>query len=101
MKNYYHILGLPNLVSTLEVRAAYRKLALVHHPDRGGDQEKMKEINEAYEFLTKHKEEYDQQFRPRRPQVVRTGFTIIVGGFGKSWEFNGATSTGNWSSTNY
>jgi hypothetical protein len=34
------------------VRAAYKALALTHHPDRGGSAEKMKSLNEAYRKLT-------------------------------------------------
>ncbi|CAG8823703.1 35714_t:CDS:2, partial [Racocetra persica] len=36
-----------------EITSAYRKLALVHHPDKGGSNEKFQEINEAYENLMK------------------------------------------------
>lgn len=75
-----------------EIKAAYRKLALVHHPDRGGNEEKMKEVNEAYEFLVKNKERYDQNFKPARPQVRDYGFTIIVGGMG-GWNNSGTTAT--------
>jgi len=39
------------------VKAAYRALALIHHPDRGGDEEILKEINSAYETITEAKKE--------------------------------------------
>lgn len=96
MKNYYHILGLSNWATTAEIRKAYRALALRNHPDRGGSEEKMKEINGAYEYLMKNKEQYDLELRPIRPQVITNGFTIIVGGFDRSWSFNGnfTTTTG-------
>lgn len=97
MKNYYHILGLPNLSSILEVKSAYRKLALKFHPDRGGDQEKMKEINEAYEYIVKNKEMYDNTLRLR---PVR-GFTIIVGGWERSWEFDNSGTVATTSSGGY
>jgi curved DNA-binding protein CbpA len=91
VKNHYQILGLQNFASISEVRRAYRGLALKHHPDRGGDEEKMKEISNAYQFLLQNKERYDEQLRPRKPILVQTGFTIVVNGFG--YGFENATST--------
>lgn len=62
-KDYYKILGVAKGASQDEIKKAYRKLAHQHHPDKsGGDAEKFKEINEAYQVLsddTKRKQ-YDQ-----------------------------------------
>jgi len=44
-------LGVEKSASQSEIRKAYRKLARTHHPDRGGDEEKFKEIQKAYETL--------------------------------------------------
>ena len=52
MSKYHSILGLQPNASEKEIKQAYRKLALTHHPDQGGSQEKFVEINEAYEVLT-------------------------------------------------
>ena len=39
-----------------EIREAFRRLAMIHHPDRGGNSETMKEISWAYEILKKKKQ---------------------------------------------
>ena len=50
--NPYVVLGLPAQgASKAEVKKAYRRLAKENHPDLGGDEKRMKLINEAYEFL--------------------------------------------------
>lgn len=50
-KNFYDILGVPKGSAKDVVSKAYKKLAVKHHPDRGGNAEKMKEINEAWDTL--------------------------------------------------
>jgi molecular chaperone DnaJ len=54
-RDYYDVLGLQRGASDSDLKAAYRKLAMKHHPDRNpGDQHcelRFKEINEAYEVL--------------------------------------------------
>lgn len=50
--DYYNILGIDRNASEADIKQAYRKLAMRHHPDRGGDQEKFKEIQEAYATLS-------------------------------------------------
>lgn len=48
---YYELLGVTKDASADELKKAHRKLALKLHPDKGGDPEKFKEINEAYDVL--------------------------------------------------
>ena len=64
LPNYYLILGLTNDSSQSEIKNQYRKLAKQYHPDRNKDssEEKMAEINKAYEVLSdrKLKSEYDK-----------------------------------------
>jgi DnaJ-class molecular chaperone len=50
--DYYTTLGLQRGASDAEIKKAYRSMAMKHHPDRGGDEKKFKEISQAYEFLT-------------------------------------------------
>ena len=49
--DYYKRLGVNKNASPEEIKKAYKKLAMQHHPDRGGDQKKFQEINEAYDTL--------------------------------------------------
>jgi molecular chaperone DnaJ len=55
-RDYYEVLGLNKDASEEEIKKAYRKLAMKHHPDRNPDskdgEEKFKEAKEAYEVLT-------------------------------------------------
>ena len=64
LPNYYLVLGLTNDSSQAEIKTQYRKLAKQYHPDRNKDstEEKMAEINKAYEVLSdkKLKTEYDK-----------------------------------------
>lgn len=52
MKKHYDILGISQNASPDEIKKAYRKLAIKEHPDKGGDPEKFKQINEAYGILS-------------------------------------------------
>lgn len=74
-RDYYEVLGVSKSASADEIKKAFRKQAVQHHPDKeGGDETKFKEINEAYEVLK------DQQKRQRYDQFGHAG----VGGNGGS-----------------
>lgn len=61
-KDYYAILGVPKTASPDEIKKAFRRLAHEHHPDKGGDDKKFKDVNEAYQVLgdPKKRATYDQ-----------------------------------------
>lgn len=62
-RDYYEILGVNKSATDAEIKKAYRKAAMEHHPDKhGGDDAKIKEINEAYETLkdSQKRAAYDQ-----------------------------------------
>ncbi|ADE19519.1 DnaJ C-terminal domain-containing protein [Mycoplasma crocodyli] len=61
-KDYYEILGVSKNADTKTIKTAYRKLAMQHHPDKTQDpssDQKMREINEAYETLSDEKKRKD------------------------------------------
>ena len=67
MTNPYSVLGVSQTASEDEIKQAYRKLAKQHHPDRGGDEEKFKAVNEAYDNIKNpqpKQPEYPQGFGP-------------------------------------
>lgn len=67
-RDYYEVLGVKKDASPDEIKKAFRRLAVQHHPDKeGGDEAKFKEINEAYEVLK------DQSKRQRYDQFGHAG----------------------------
>lgn len=76
-KDYYDTLGVARNASAEEIKRAYRKLAHQHHPDKaGGNEEKFKEVNEAYQVLS------DEQKRARYDKFGDTGGSNGGPGFG-------------------
>jgi len=60
--DYYECLGVSRNASEKELKKAYKTKSMKHHPDRGGDEEEFKKINEAYTVLgnPEKKAMYDQ-----------------------------------------
>lgn len=73
-RDYYDVLGVNKNANQDEIKKAYRKKALEHHPDKGGDEAIFKEIAEAYEVLSDDdkKAKYDR-FGHNGPKVTSTG----------------------------
>ena len=59
MKNYYDVLGVNEDSTSADITKAYKNLAKKHHPDRGGDQAKFQEINEAHDTLKNAQKRHD------------------------------------------
>lgn len=60
--DYYKILNIPKNASAEDIKSAYKKQAMLYHPDRGGDANEFKKVNEAYQILSdpQKKQTYDQ-----------------------------------------
>lgn len=80
-RDYYEILGVDRKASKEEIKKAYRKLALQHHPDRNPDNKeseaKFKEASEAAEVLL------DDNKKSRYDQFGHAGVSGQAGGFGQ------------------
>jgi molecular chaperone DnaJ len=62
--NFYKVLGVNENATQEEIKKAYRKLAIEHHPDKGGNEDTFKKISEAYDTIGD--ETKRQQYNNRR-----------------------------------
>jgi curved DNA-binding protein CbpA len=67
-KDYYQILGADETMSRRDIERLYKRLASRHHPDRGGSDERMKSLNEAYRVLKDESLRRDYDSKRRVPQ---------------------------------
>lgn len=85
-RDYYEVLGIERGAGEEEIKKAYRKLAVKHHPDKNpGDktaEDKFKEIGEAYEVLS------DPQKRSAYDQYGHAAFDRRTGGFSRAGGFH-------------
>ena len=62
-ENFYQVLGVDEKATQEEIKKSYRKMAIEHHPDKGGNEETFKKISEAYDTLgdENKRRQYDNQ----------------------------------------
>jgi hypothetical protein len=77
-KDYYGVLGVDKAASQVEIERQYKRQASQHHPDRGGSEERMKSLNEAYGVLKDKTLRNSYDATRHRPGAVRYGFTPVV-----------------------
>lgn len=89
MKDFYQILGISHNASKDDIKKAYRDLAHKYHPDKkGGNEDRFKEINEAYHTLA------DDQKRAQYDRFGRTFDQTAWGGDFSGWPGGGPHSPG-------
>jgi molecular chaperone DnaJ len=90
-RDYYEVLGIAKNASEEEIKKAYRKLAMKHHPDRNPDsktaEEKFKEVKEAYEMLSdsQKRDAYDRYGHAGVDPNMGGGGGAGAGGFGDAF----------------
>ncbi len=90
-KDYYEILGVSKNASESEIKKAYHKLAHKHHPDKtGGDEEKFKEVSQAYAVLS------DKDKKARYDQFGSAGESGGADYSNMNWQDFGNFSGGNY-----
>ncbi|RWS25690.1 translocation protein SEC63-like protein [Leptotrombidium deliense] len=74
----FEILGIDPGSSTAEIKKAYRKLSLLHHPDKGGDERKFLKISKAYAALTDEeaRKNWEMYGNPDGPGATSFGIAL-------------------------
>lgn len=75
-KDYYRVLGADERATQRELERLYKRIAARRHPDRGGSEEEMKTLNEAYSILKdeRTRQKYDAERNRSKPSLNR-GFS--------------------------
>ncbi|KAI9509137.1 hypothetical protein F5148DRAFT_1275432 [Russula earlei] len=104
-KDYYKVLGVPRDCNEADIKKAYRRESLKHHPDKGGDEEKFKLVVEAHAVLSdpRRRERYDlgededgmtdsSHMRGGMPPDLASMFTHFSAGPGGGFSFGSGAS---------
>jgi DnaJ domain len=75
-KDYYSVLGARRQASRREIESLYRRLARQRHPDRGGNEDEMKALNEAYCVLHDDATRRQYDLQRQRPSAEATAIFV-------------------------
>ena len=91
MSDFYDILGVSKQANDADLKKAYKKASMQHHPDRGGDEEQFKKVNEAYATLKdpSKRQMYDQYGTADPQQTGPQGFNFNSNDFAGGNPFAG------------
>ena len=89
--DYYSVLGVDKNADDATIKKAFKRLAMKHHPDKGGNEEEFKKVNEAYAILSdpQKRAEYDN------PHAGGFGFSHGAQGFDFNDIFRGDNPFGS------
>jgi molecular chaperone DnaJ len=81
--DHYKTLGVGKNATPDEIKKAYRKLAAIHHPDKGGDTAQFQKVQQAYETLgdPEKRKQYDNPHNMNHMNGFPGGFNFNVNGF--------------------
>jgi curved DNA-binding protein len=88
MTDFYQTLGVQRNASQDDIKKAYRTLANKHHPDKGGDQAKFKDISVAYDTLSNPQKRADYDMGGNQININSGNFNDIFGSGGFGFAFN-------------
>ena len=98
MPDLYAVLGVGRTADAGEIRAAYRRRARRHHPDLGGDEQRMMVLNKAWHILgnAERRAAYDARRSGRKstPAKSRDGYTVLDYGRYEGWSLRESRSRG-------
>ena len=77
-KDYYGVLGVDKQATQVEIERQYKRAAAKHHPDRGGSEERMKSLNEAYRVLKDQSLRSSYDATRRKPAAERQVYTPVT-----------------------
>lgn len=92
--DHYSTLGVDRNASPEDIKKAFRTLAREHHPDRGGNETKFKEINEAYSVLSDPETRAQYDFQGTRQHQFRS-YSGGAGPFSHTFTFGEGFHNGN------
>lgn len=74
--SFYNVLEVPETATHDEIKKSYRKLSMIHHPDKpGGDKERFQKISEAYETLSDQDKKREYDMRNQNPFMRMGSFS--------------------------